>query len=80
LAVPLEDIAAAVPDPEAVGGERSAATEEIAPVHAAGGIAEPGGSCPTGSEILEIDGLRDRGREAEKEERGYGYLHHWSHP
>jgi hypothetical protein len=61
LAVPLEDIAAAIPDPETVGGKRSAAAEEIAPVHAAGAVTKSNGSGPAWSEILQIDGLRDRG-------------------
>jgi hypothetical protein len=61
LAVPLEDIATAVPDPETVGGKCSAAAEEIAPVHATGAVAEPSGSGLAGSEILQIDGMRDRG-------------------
>jgi hypothetical protein len=61
LAVPLEDIAAAIPNPETVGGKRCAAAEEIAPVHAAGVVTEPSGSGPARSEILQIDGLRDRG-------------------
>jgi hypothetical protein len=80
LAVPLEDIAAAVANPETVDCKRSAATKEIAPIHAAGAVAEPSGSGSAGSKISQIDGLRDRGREAEKEERGYDYLRHWSHP
>jgi hypothetical protein len=80
LAVPLEDIAAAVANPETVGCKRSAAAKEMAPVHSAGAVAEPSGGGSARSEILQIDGLRDRGREAEKEDRGYDYLHHWSHP
>jgi hypothetical protein len=48
-------------------GKRSAAAEEIAPVHASGLVAESGRGGPTWSEILKIGALRDRGREAEKE-------------
>ena len=46
--------------------QRSAAAKEMAPVHAAGAVAEPSGGGSARSEILQIDGLRDRGREAER--------------
>jgi hypothetical protein len=61
LAIPLEDIAAPIPNMKAVGGKRSAAAEEIAPAHAAGAVTESSGSGLAGSEILQIDGLCDRG-------------------
>jgi hypothetical protein len=62
LAIPLEDIAAAVPYPKAMGRQRCAAAEQIAPVHAAGAIAELGGGRLARGQILHIDGAGDRGR------------------
>ena len=62
LAIPLEDIAAAVPHPKAMGRQRSAASEQIAPGHAPAAITELGGGRPARGQVLHIEGPGDRGR------------------
>jgi hypothetical protein len=75
LAVPLEDIAAAVADLKAVGNECGAAAHQIAPGHAAIAIAEPGGGGPAGRQILHVDRPRDRARQTEEKTTGDNILH-----
>ena len=59
-----------------MSGESSATAEQIAPSHAPGAVAEPGGSRPARSQILHVDGLSNRGRYAEEEQRDHHFLHH----
>jgi hypothetical protein len=44
LPVSPQDFAAAITDPKTVSGESSATAKQIAPSHASGALAEPGGS------------------------------------
>jgi hypothetical protein len=75
LAVPLEHFPATVPNAEAVGRERGPATEEIAVGHAPGTVAESSCRPPAGREIMEIEGLAGRCREAKHEHGGEEILH-----
>src|SRR5580700_130448 len=58
LAIPPQHIAAAVPDPEAMGHQRGAAAHHIAPGHAGTAIAKSFGGGPAGCQILHVDGCR----------------------
>src|SRR4030081_3462428 len=80
LAVSLENIATAVPNPEAMGRERGAAAHQIAPVHAAGSVAVAGGSRRARSQILHIEGPGKGGREGEECKAEHDVLHPGSSP
>jgi hypothetical protein len=75
LAVALKDIPAGIPDPETVGREGGPATEEVAPGHAPGPVAEPGRSRPARGKVAHLDGADRRGRQAEEEKHEKRFLH-----